>query len=305
MQYAISEEIFSEIFVFLGKKTMKRCFITEKQNQYLQENFVMEKKLKKKNYLYKISFKTIPLEELKQAYIDLSLYDLPDGYGSTLSKIAEGLSFSDAKRTADADITINDIIRKFGINRRWQIQKVDASNQIFIIVAYGNIGNNRQILIDALKNAGYFLSFESTANVRGMQWGKLQFEPMFEEDKTDDIRKCGTAWHWSPSYNEENILKNGFVPKTENRLFLYPPRVYFIKGGANITEITDLGKRLCSINSDIRNNGEYTLYLIDTTELPSECRFYYDPNMRNAMYTENIIPTDLILKYKRYNLKNL
>lgn len=284
---------------------MRHCFITESQKQYLRKNSAIEKKLKKKNYLYKISFKSVPLEELKRAYIDLRMYALPDGYGSTLSKIAEGLSFSDAKRTADADATIADIIRKFGINRKWQIQKVVASNQISIIVAYGAIRDNRQILIDALKNAGYFLSFESMADIRGMQWGKLQFEPMFEEDKMDDIRKCGTAWHWSPSYNEESILKIGFVPKTENQIFSYPPRIYFIKGSTNITEITDLGKRLYSINSDVRNNGEYTRYLIDTTELPDECRFYYDPNMRNAMYTENIIPSDLILKYKRYNLKNL
>lgn len=42
-------------------------------------------------------------------------------------------------------------------------------------------------------------------------------------------------------------------------------------------------------------------------EKKNEALFYNggsDPNMRNAIYTESIIPSDLILKYKKYNLNN-
>lgn len=282
---------------------MERKFkLTETQYNFLRENYAKEKKYKRQNLLFKLDLAKVPVGELEKQYKDLRFSaGIVDGFGTTVGKIAEGAAYSDAKKTADADKTIEDLKLKFDFNNQWQVQKVVANNQVSIIVAVGFIGENENLLIEAMNNAGYFNSFRIENDIRGMKWLKLQFEPMYEEDKTDDIRKSGAAWHWSPSYNEEAILQNGFIPKTENTLFSFPPRIYFMKAGIPIAEVINIGKILYLQNKDKRNNGEYTLFFIDTLDLPEECKFYYDPNLKNAMYTDATIPPDVIIRHKKFD----
>lgn len=39
---------------------------------------------------------------------------------------------------------------------------------------------------------------------------------------------------------------------------------------------------------------------IDTEKIPEGVKFYFDPNMPNAMYTTDSIPSDVIVETKRY-----
>ena len=108
------------------------------------------------------------------------------------------------------------------------------------------------------------------------------------------------AYHWTPLYNLQNIIDNGFVPKTENKSFDYPPRIYFLNGAAPNDEIMKLGENLCIVNKDVENDGSYVLIKIDTEKIPEGVKFYFDPNMPNAMYTTDSIPSDVIVETKRY-----
>ncbi len=284
-------------------KSLNGVQVCEEMLLFFEGKLCQGKKYKRRNLLFKLDLANVPVGELEKQYKDLRFSaGIADGFGTTVGKIAEGAAYSDAKKTADADKTIEDLKLKFDFNNQWQVQKVVANNQVSIIVAIGFIGENENLLIEAMNNAGYFKSFRMENDIRGMKWLKLQFEPMYEEDKTDDIRKSGAAWHWSPSYNEETILKNGFIPKTENTLFSFPPRIYVMKAGISVDEVMNIGKMLYLQNKDDRNNGEYTLFFIDTLDLPEECKFYYDPNLKNAMYTEAAIPPDVIIRHKRFDL---
>ena len=42
------------------------------------------------------------------------------------------------------------------------------------------------------------------------------------------------------------------------------------------------------------------LIKIDTEKIPEGVKFYFDPNMPNAMYTTDSIPSDVIVETKRY-----
>ena len=74
-------------------------------------------------------------------------------------------------------------------------------------------------------------------------------------------------------------------------------------GSCTNQELSDIGRALCEANSDKRNNGNYSLFYIDTTEIPEDVKFYYDPNMPNAMYTYNELPISVILNAREFKLK--
>lgn len=254
-------------------------------------------------YLDSIDLKKVPIEELKKQYVDYRLERLADGFGSPISKLAEGLTYASAKKTAQADRVVLEMTVKYGLNKQWQIKKRIAENNVPIIIAVADIGENSYLIESDFANAGYFLGFNRAENIDGMKWKILQFEPIHQEDNTDEIRKNNIAYHWSPSYNKAFILKNGFIPSSNNNLFSYPPRVHFMCGTCTNQELTDIGRALCEANSDKRNNGNYSLFYIDTTEIPEDVKFYYDPNMPNAMYTYNELPISVILNVREYKLK--
>ena len=260
-------------------------------------------KREKANYLNIIDLGKIPIEELKKQYVDYRLSRLPDGFGSPFLKLAEGMTYASAKKTAQADRVVFEMIVKYGLNKQWQIVKKIAENDVAIIIAIADIGENSYLIENDFSNAGYFLGNSKVENIDGMKWKILQFEPIFQEDKTDEIRKNNIAYHWSPFYNKEFILKNGFIPSSNNKLFSYPPRVYFMGGSCTNEELLGIGRALCYANNDEKNNGIYSLFFIDTAEIPEDIKFYYDPNMPNAMYTYNDLPSSVILKVKEIKLK--
>lgn len=256
-----------------------------------------------KNYLNIINLQNVPEDELRKHYIDYTLNHLADGYGSPISKLAEELTYAYAKKTANADRVVLEMSVKYGLSKKWQITKKIAENNVPIILAIANIGQNSLLIESDFTNAGYFLGHSREETVCGMKWKILQFEPLYQEDKTNDIRENNIAYHWSPIYNEPYILKNGFIPSSNNHLFSYPPRIYFMTGKCTNSELIGIGKALCEANKEKRNNGEYTLFFIDTSEIPEDAKFYYDPNMHNAMYTYDALPPSVILKSKHFSLR--
>ncbi len=259
-------------------------------------------KSNKKCFLSLINLKNIPEMELRKQYIDYIFTHLEDGFGSPFSKIAEDMVYSSAKKTENADKVVFELSIKYGLNKQWQILKKVAENDIPIIMAIADINQNCQLIETDLSTAGYFLGFSRKETVNGMKWRIMQFEPLYQEDKTDLLRQYKVAYHWSPSYNKGNILKNGFIPSSSNKMFSYPPRIYFMNGQSTDKELLSIVQGLCCMNIDERNNNIYTLFFIDTSEIPENVKFYLDPNMKNSLYTNNSIPNSVIFKTKDYKI---
>lgn len=254
----------------------------------------------KENYLDMIDLSKVPEKELRGHYVDYRLFSGNGGFGNIFSSIAEGYNASSSDKTEDADTVINSLSGKYYFSRQWQITKVIAQNNVPIIVAIADIEENAQLVCDDLDKAGYFVGFRKVVNIKDMQWQILQFEPMFEVDQTEALKQYDFAYHWTPLYNLQNIIDNGFVPKTENNSFDYPPRIYFLTGAAPKNDILKLGQKLCVANKSPKNTKDYILLKINTAKIPENCKFYFDPNMANAMYTTDSIPSDVIVETKRY-----
>lgn len=95
------------------------------------------------------------------------------------------------------------------------------------------------------------------------------------------------------------------IPKSNNYKFSYPPKIHLIKGSANNEEIYNIGLQLCNENKDIRNNREYILLNIDTTNILDKVEFFYDPRYEFGYYTKQYIDISCISKNAEHNfLKN-
>lgn len=256
--------------------------------------------LTKECYLDLIDLTKVSEKELRRQYIDYRFFSNTWSIGSIFSSIAEGYTQSNAEKTEDADTVIESLLLKYGFNKKWQITKRISANNIPVIMAVADIEENFAMVDADMDKAGYFMGFQKIVNIKGMQWRILQYEPMYEFDQTVILRYYPIAYHWTPVYNLDNIKKNGFIPKTENRAYNYPPRIYFLNGAAPRPEIMALGQNLCKTNTDRRNDRKYALIYVSTAKIPKECKFYSDPNMRNAMYTTDIITPEVIDKIEKY-----
>lgn len=256
--------------------------------------------LTKECYLDLIDLTKVPEKELRKQYVDYRLFSNTWSIGSIFSTIAEEYAQSTAEKTEDADTVIESLLLKYGFNKKWQITKRISANNIPVIMAVANIEENFALVDADMDKAGYFMGFQKIVNIKDMQWRILQYEPMYEFDQTNILRYYPIAYHWTPVYNLDSIKKNGFVPKTANCAYNYPPRIYFLNGAAPRPDIMALGLKLCKTNTDRQNDGKYALIYVSTDKIPKECKFYYDPNMRNAMYTTDIISSDVINKIEKY-----
>lgn len=177
-------------------------------------------------------------------------------------------------------------------------KKVEAFNNISVYVLYATIGINDKLISEAMEKLGYFVGVtgeEQTAF--GMKFRVVQFEPKcyHQKDETDNIKSMyDVLFHWTPSYNVEGIMNKGLIPCHKNSFFNYPPRTYLIKGELEKNPITTIGMRICYANNDPRNDGKYTLLVIDLAKINDDVRFYMDPNAEVGIYTETSIPPNAI-----------
>lgn len=104
-------------------------------------------------------------------------------------------------------------------------------------------------------------------------------------------------------YNLENIKKNGFELKSENKAFDTPNRIYVMSGEMPSIMMMAIGYGLCRKNTDHRNDGNYVLIKMSTVKIPKECQFYGDSNMEGAYYTDKTVPADVIVSFEKHNLK--
>lgn len=238
-----------------------------------------------------IDISDIDIEILKQSYIDLRLVPTRISYDDPLSNF-NNINESEGD-IMPPDNVVKTIIQKYHLNSQLVV-KVEASNKIYIYIINACIGHNEKLIEDDMKKMGYFLGIRGRVqNIQGMLFQTLQFEPysQMQNDETTNIKQAyDHLYHWTPKYNVNNILQNGLIPSHKNKMFNYPQRIYLMKGNCDLFQMEDLGQRLCSVNTDKRNNGKYVLLKIDLTNIGDDIHFYYDSNASIGIYTEQAIP---------------
>ena len=247
----------------------------------------------------------ISIEDLKSGYRDLRLSPTSRAFGDIFS---DDLSINEAYR----DILPPDNVSKLIINRynlpESFVVVMEHFHQIKIYIVTAQIGLNEKLIISDMEKCGYFLGSKSDIKtIYNMKYRVLQFEPIsqMQNDETEEIKKKYTfLYHWTASYNVDNIMKEGLIPSHKNTVFNYPDRTYLMESDKPMNKIHQLGFLLCMHNNSINNNGDYTLLSVDITNLDDSIRFYYDPNSEIGIYTETIIPKEKINIVKNTNFFN-
>lgn len=277
---------------------MRKLYLTESDIK----NIVLKviKEVVNQKILFDIS--KISKEQSDKQYVNFKTIMVPDNYGSIffkdednkyiLDEIEKSLPLSEVKEI---------IVKRFDLED-WQFRIISHANNIEIALLIPHIDTNKEILEDDMMQLGYFLGTTLPIVMNGKNWLQMQFEPIYQDDKTNELKNGDYLFHITPKYNLESIKQQGILPKSENSLFNYPPRIYLLKSDVTPTEFIDFIKKLNARNKNPLNTGEYCILRISTRKLPENVQLFLDPNYEKGCWTNNKIPYKCINGIIEYNI---
>jgi len=189
-----------------------------------------------------------------------------------------------------------------GLEPGW-IKTLIAANKIETCVLILDKFDNVNFIIEGMKAFGWTFSYDETTIMDQHVFKSLHFDPMFQDVVNEEIKKCSLLKHWTPFYNFNSIMQNGLIPKSNNFIFSYPPKIHLIKGTADNYEIMNIGEQLCLANKDPRNNRHYVLLNINAKDLLDKIDFFYDPRYEWGYYTKQPIDKQYITKNMNYHFE--
>lgn len=165
-------------------------------------------------------------------------------------------------------------------------------------------------LIQLMRTCGYFPNGGFEQSTIDKKFGGITFEPKFSEDITDLVReKCRFLYHSTSAILVDRIMKNGLVPKSNNAMFLFPDRIYCMKGDSltylQKTQLKAIQDKRNSTEPYLRNPNdrlEYVLLKIDLTKVPDDVKFYNDPAAPRVVFCYDNIPASAIVEMIPFSL---
>ena len=225
--------------------------------------------------------------------MDLSIFIRGNGYGAALQYIDNKpvITESSEERTYTIEEVRNELKTRLYFED-WQIKEEQGCNNVKLVLLFSPINQNVQIVIKEMETLGWTKSYVTSPEiVKGVTVIGISFDPLFQPSVKPITRYL---FHWSPSYNKDNILQHGLIPSSQNSRFNYPPKVHLLKGEASDMEKIDIGNQLCHVNNNPNNNGEYSLFKIDLSKIPDDVEFYLDPRYEYGVYTKQKIEPNAI-----------
>lgn len=195
--------------------------------------------------------------------------------------------------TYEPEKIIRFLEKRYGDAAIVQITKAENGEKIFLIKT-GDIDSNQEIIDRDMALCGYFPSYvEKTGNER-----TIQYEPKHQNKVNEKVLEKKHIYHLTQSQKVPKILKNGLEPKTNNKKFKYPGRVYFFLSEPSYSKCLGLigefyREELKKSGGSNAYEGSYTLLKINTEQL-SGVDFSYDPNAEDCVYTYDNIPPEHI-----------
>ena len=177
-----------------------------------------------------------------------------------------------------------------------------------LVILIDNNSENKEKLDKSLALCGYFSSLV-TERYNG-EFLEITYEKRINDDANGIVSKQKYLYHVTPSVYVDDILINGLCPKSKNKKFEYPSRIFFTLDKLDVRGIRAYGEMLYPYikqNQYTKDNGIYNsfaLLQINVDDLNLEdYSFYKDPNLDNAIYTiDNIPPEAIQVKYRNINI---
>ena len=240
---------------------------------------------------FEFDINDIPVSALRKQYINFHDYLMPRFYDklTKYENINESVNY-----TEDAEVAMHAILDRYPLDN-WQYKIMTAFNNIHVIVIIPFINENEELITQSMEQLGYYKSDRWLQPVLNMKYIAIRFDPYYPDSLTNDIRRYNYIYHLSPAYNLESIKKNGFIPKSENERFMYPPKLHLIKGNTSKEEIENIGKQLYKANNNPNNTGDYILFSIVVDRIPGNIEFFGDSFYECGICTYDPIPYSAVI----------
>ena len=244
----------------------------------------------------------IPEDELKSQCVNYKVFRNRDIFGTPLSECLKEKRLNEGvNHTVNIKDARHSIMSKYWLND-WQFVIKQGENDIKVAMLIPCVDDNLNFIIEDMESMGYYVRYIEYDEYNGKHYAFIRFDPKFSKDITSDIKQMKHIKHWTPNYNFESIMDNGFLPKSENSMFNYPPRVHFLKEDIDDNNLFELAKDLNNHNKDNKNNGIYTLFTIDTSLIPDNVKFYGDSCYEFGIFTYDKVPFDCVIKSADYKI---
>lgn len=198
-------------------------------------------------------------------------------------------------------------------------------NESYFYISFPNIKENEAIIDRAMYAFGYFPVLNNEEKIvderSNVVWKVKHYEPKFQKPiKNALIKTQKCLYHISPTKYEHKILKQGLVPKSKNRLFSYPDRIYLFLNNTHTDDgyaemddsmLLDITEKLFTIvlpkrDDEYVNDYEYTYYRIDVSKLHNDTNLMYDQNfIPFGIFTADNIPPEAISVIKRFDMHDM
>ena len=275
----------------MSKKIIKltesklRHIIEETVNDILKKNNIISTTDKK---LFPLKLDGITKQDVEEIFVDYTLIHTFPNYSNPINKLpsSDEQLVEDVKKTIPLKDAKKFLLQKYPL-KDWQFQIHKASNNIEIAIVVPQINVNDKQIIKDMEQMGYFYSVAVPFYMYNMPMVRLQFEPLFQDNITNEVKNMNIIYHVTPTSNVNSILLYGFLPSSKNNKFKYPNRVYFIKGNTTPNDIIEVVKMLASASN--RNPLDYSIFILNVSSLDNDLEFNYDPNFIHGVFTHDII----------------
>lgn len=234
-------------------------------------------------------------EEAYLLFVDYKQVHAFPYYSSPINCIGQdNTTIAEAKASKPLEQVKFEIVGKY-LLRNWQFASKKAINDTEIALVVPYINQNLQMVTRDMEIMGYFNSINKMMVIKGYNYVQMQFKPKFQDSVLNDIKNIGLLFHLTLASNIDSIKSNGFVPSSENNLYYYKNKVYFIKGTTSIPDIISI--TIETANASHNDPNDYCIMVIDTDLIPNDIEFYYGPSLlQSGVFTETTIPPNVIKK---------
>lgn len=124
---------------------------------------------------------------------------------------------------------------------------------------------------------------------------RFVYEKKFDIDVTDSIKEREYIYHICPNIYLSRINQRGLVPRFSSwNVFKNPERLYFFIDELSHDDFVKWVKHFKEGKKIYSGNGGWSLLKVDVSKLTNGPTFYFDPRMKNGIYTMDSISPENI-----------
>lgn len=172
--------------------------------------------------------------------------------------------------------------------------KTDNDEDEIIILCYDTTDND-SLIKKTLSFYGYFIAMAEHPYFSD-ELIEYHCEKKYGDKVNDIVKEHEFIYHLTLKSRLENILKNGFIPKHHDKKSYHESRIYF-----SLIDNGELQWKMLAYEMYGKIFDDLVIIKVKTDGLENN-NFYFDPNMKDAVFTTDNVKPNNIVSYRTINI---